>query len=284
MNLVGKIFIVLIFIASTVFMTMGIMVYSTQHNWYEAITSKGGPGMPVGFQMQLQNERGEEQKLKNEIQQYDTTLSIEKQAHFEAEAKLATERNELKTNLDHQKEELAAQQSKLEKATDALQVAQKSLTDLRKQDADLREDIRMANKATDEQLKIAQAATDKLNIAMGQLSDLKQRDTQLAGDVAKAVVLLGKLHMTIDDPVNGQPPTVRGEIIAVDKDNHAEITLGTDDGLRLGNTLEIYRGDKYLGRMQVLEAQPHRAVGKVIKELQQDVIRNGDQVATRLKA
>ena len=34
MNLVGKIFIVLILIASTVFMTMGIMVYSTHHNWY----------------------------------------------------------------------------------------------------------------------------------------------------------------------------------------------------------------------------------------------------------
>ena len=90
--------------------------------------------------------------------------------------------------------------------------------------------------------------------------------------------------MTIKDPLNGQPPTVRGEVLAVDKDNHVEISLGTDDGLREGNMLEIYRGDKYLGRMRVLEVKPHRSVGTILKELQQDVIRDGDQVATRLKA
>ena len=284
MNLVGKIFIVLILIASTVFMTMGIMVYSTQHNWYEAIVSKGGPNGPVGYQMVLQNERAEKQKLLEEIQKYENQLAIEKQSHLEALAKLETERDNLaKTNttLDAQVKD---QEKRLEVAATALKVAQDNLTELRKEDVALRDDIRAANKSTDDQLKIAQAAVDKLNIANGQLADLKKRNEQLSGQVAKAVVLLGKLKMTIDDPVNGQPPTIRGEVIAVDKDNHVEVTLGTDDGLREGNTLEIYRGDKYLGRMQVLEIEPHRAVGKVIKELQQDTIRNGDQVATRLKA
>jgi len=279
MNLVGKIFIVLIFLGSTVFMTMGIMVYATQHNWYEAIMNKG-----TGYHDQLQADRVEAQKLRDDIQKLETTMQIEKAAHFEALAKLETERNELKTNLAHQKEELAAQQLKFDTATKALEVAQKSLTDLRTEEGTLRDNIRDANKATDDQLKVAQGAIDKLNIANGQLTDLKTRNAQLATDVAKAKVLLAEVNRTIEDPINMQPPTVRGEIIAVDKDNHAEITLGTDDGLRLGNTLEIYRGDKYLGRMQVLEAEPHRAVGKVIKELQQDAVRRGDQVATRLKA
>jgi hypothetical protein len=284
MNLVGKIFIVLILIASTVFMTMGIMVYSTQHNWYEAIVSKGGGGMPEGYQMQLQTARTEAQKLKDEIQKYETAFQIEKQAHVEALAKAETARDAYKKNVDTLTAQIAEQEKRLADAASALKTTEDIVTALRTEDTNLREDIRTANKATDEQLKKAQAMEDKLHIATRQLADLTERNNQLAQDVAKAVALLHNVGMTIKDPLNGRPPTVRGEVLAVDKDNHVEISLGTDDGLREGNFLEIYRGDKYLGRMQVLEAQPHRAVGKVLKELQQDVIRDGDQVATRLKA
>ncbi len=262
---------------------MGVMVYSTQHNWQETVT--GGPnGTPVGLQKQLSDARAEQQRLKDEIAKYENALAIEKQSHFEALAKLETERNDLKSSVDHQQEELSKVRASLSEATTAVKVQQGVVTSIRKEESDLRADIRQANQLTDDELKKATAAEDKLNIATGQLTDLKQRNSQLAFDVAKAKLLLGKVGMTIEDAANGQPPTVHGRIIALDKDNHVEITLGTDDGLRLGNTLEIYRGDKYLGRMQVLEAEPHRAIGKVIKEFQQDVIRNGDEVATRLKA
>jgi hypothetical protein len=36
--------------------------------------------------------------------------------------------------------------------------------------------------------------------------------------------------------------------------------------------------------MQVLEAQPHRAIGMILKDFKQEAIRTGDEVATRLKA
>lgn len=284
MNLVGKIFIVLILIASTVFMTMGMMVYSTQHNWYDAITNKGGPGQTPGYKAQLQDARTESQQLKDEISKYDTALAVEKQTHFAALAKLETERSDLEKSRAVIQSQVDSQSKNLAEAATALKVAQDNLTALRTEETGLRDDIRQANKATDDQLKKATEAENRLNIAMGQLTDLKQRNAQLALDVAKAKLLLNKVGMTIEDAANGEPPTVHGRIEAIDNSNNVEITLGTDDGLRVGNTLEIYRGDKYLGRMQVLEAQPHRAVGKVIKELQQDVIRSGDQVATRLKA
>ena len=84
--------------------------------------------------------------------------------------------------------------------------------------------------------------------------------------------------------MNKRAPTIRGEILAVDKEDHAEISLGSDDGLQGAASLEVFRGDKYLGRMQVLETHPHRAVGKLLKEYQTDVIRKGDSVATWLKS
>ena len=286
MNLVGKIFIVLIFLASTVFMTMGLMVYSTHHNWEQAVMGDGTKGEPLGLKKQLVDARGEAEKLKGEIQKYQTLLDQEKAAHFEAEAKVETQRDILAKSSADAETKLTAKQAELEKAATDLSVSQNSLTAPCKEDADLRDDIRLANKATDEQLKKATALEDKLHIATGQLADLKARNDQLAADVAKARLVLSTISpgTTLEDSPTRQPPTVRGQILAVDKDNHAEISLGSDDGLRESNTLEIYRGDRYLGRMQLLEVHPHRAVGKIIKELQQDVIRTGDQVATRLKA
>ena len=42
MNLVGKIFTVLIFVMSIFFMTMALMVYATHKNWRDVVLAKGG--------------------------------------------------------------------------------------------------------------------------------------------------------------------------------------------------------------------------------------------------
>ena len=45
-----------------------------------------------------------------------------------------------------------------------------------------------------------------------------------------------------------------------------EVDLGTDDGVRDGLTLEVFRGSKYLGKLEVVRTTPDRAVGKVVPE------------------
>ena len=42
-----------------------------------------------------------------------------------------------------------------------------------------------------------------------------------------------------------------------------EVTIGADDGLKQGNTVEVYRGSRYLGRIEILKTSPDRAVGRV---------------------
>src|SRR4051794_26077697 len=42
MNLVGKIFVFLIFVMSLVFMTLALMAYATQTNWRNEIVKSGG--------------------------------------------------------------------------------------------------------------------------------------------------------------------------------------------------------------------------------------------------
>src|SRR5579871_1486719 len=89
MNLVGKIFVVLILIASTVFMTMGLMVYATHMNWYEAIVSTN-PSKP-GWQEQLTHVREEEGKLHAEIEKYKAAIAAEQALKDASVAKAETE-------------------------------------------------------------------------------------------------------------------------------------------------------------------------------------------------
>lgn len=281
MNLVGKIFVVLIFFASVTFMTMGMMVYATHRNWQDEVTRKDAAN--PGYRKILESDIKKLAELQAEKDRLMTALATEKKAHMEMLAKVENQRQVLadsNTKLAADKDAVSKQ---LDSAVADLKQAQDARAALRDENGKLREDLRLANKATADQFKKATALEDRLNIALGQLADLKTRNEQLAMNVAKAKQLLPP-GVTLEDPVDKRPPSVRGEVLAVDQDNRVEISLGSDDGLRAGHMLEVFRDSKYLGRMQVLETHPHRAVGKILKEYQQDVIHTGDEVATRFKA
>jgi hypothetical protein len=283
MNLVGKIFVVLILIAATVFMTLGLMVYATHHNWYEEIIGKNGNDA-MAWKGKLKAAYDEQVKLRQDIEKLTIARDAEKANHLQALAKSESQIN----ILNQSQATLAADKAKLEgelaTATTAVNKQQEMLVALRKENGDIREEIRTAYKQVDEQLKKATQIEDKLHIALGQLTDLKARANQMTLQLANARALLKPYNLTLDSPVNHQPGNVRGEVLAVDKDDRAEVSLGSDDGMLEGGTLEIYRGNRYLGRLQLLEVQPHRSIGVILKEYKQDVIRTGDNVATQLKA
>jgi hypothetical protein len=60
-----------------------------------------------------------------------------------------------------------------------------------------------------------------------------------------------------------------------------EISIGADDGLKVGHALDVYRGSTYLGRIVIRKTGPDRAVGQVLRELQRGQIKRGDRVTTR---
>ena len=62
-----------------------------------------------------------------------------------------------------------------------------------------------------------------------------------------------------------------------------EISLGYDDGIRPGQSIEIFRGDRYLGRAEILRADPDVSVGSVMREYQVGQIQEQDDVSTKLR-
>jgi hypothetical protein len=81
-------------------------------------------------------------------------------------------------------------------------------------------------------------------------------------------------------------PSVNGLVSQVRRSGGAqfvEVTIGADDGLTEGNTLEVSRGARYLGRIEIVETSPDKSVGRVDRRFQQGQIQEGDRVATRIK-
>jgi hypothetical protein len=66
----------------------------------------------------------------------------------------------------------------------------------------------------------------------------------------------------------------------------AEISLGSDDGLRKGHRLEVYRivdgQGIYVGRIEVVKTTPNKSICKEILEFKKRDVQKGDRVVSKL--
>ncbi len=286
MNLMGKIFVVLILVMSLVFMSFSVVVYATHQNWKKMVDrpqSEATGGLQKGLKFQLDDARQALQKAEEDKVKVEAEIAKETVAHRQALAKLETERDELaklRDKFEKERDELAA---KDKVAVAALAAAQKNLDNLTKEVDVLRGEIREAQTARDKHFDQVVKLTDQVHQAQGELKRLEERRVQLAGDIAAQQKVLAAHGLTKDTPVDGIPPQIRGKVLAVNKDDMIELSLGSDDGLRAGHTLEVFRASNYLGRVEVLSTSTDRAVAKIIPGFKKAVIQKGDNVATRFK-
>lgn len=69
------------------------------------------------------------------------------------------------------------------------------------------------------------------------------------------------------------------------KDNLYTISLGSDNGITKGDTLEVYRlqpEPKYLGKIRILDVNHHEAVGRPLNTQRTAQIQKGDTVASNV--
>lgn len=286
MNLIGKIFVVLIFVMSLVFMSFAVAVYATHQNWRKTVErpqNEVGAGAPLGLKFQLEAAKQQFEKLEQEKAQLEADVAKEATAKRQVLAKLETEKNELQVQRDELVKQRDALMVKDKDAVAALDSAQQNLARLTTEVEGLRGEIRGAQGDRDKHFARVVELTDQIHQAQGEMKRLEERRVQLASQLAQATQVLTAHDLNADTPVDGKPPEVRGKVLAVNQDNMIEISLGSDDGLRVGHTLEIFRGSKYLGRIEVMHATHDRAVGKVLPGFKKGAIQKDDDVTTRFK-
>jgi hypothetical protein len=275
MNLIGKIFVVLVFAMSLMFMAFAVSVYATHKNWRELIEG------PNGYLVKIKEAKEKQDVLKDELEKLTAQVAEENAAKRKALADLETYRKENKDDFDRLVEEKAKVEKDSQESVAAMSASQVNLDKMTKEVEGLRQEIRDVQTDRDKQFQKVVVVTDQVNQVKGEIARLTERQGQVNNQLAAARNLLARHNISLGE--TDVPPPLRGKVLAINQNDLLEVSLGSDDGLRAGNTLEVYRGTSYLGRVQVLTTQSDRAVGKVLPDFKKGVIQKGDDVATRFK-
>jgi predicted nucleic acid-binding Zn-ribbon protein len=271
MTLVGKIFTMLILIMSIIFMAFAMMVFATHRNWKTTA---------IKLQTDLAAAKTAQKDLNDALERSKTDLAREQAARKAALAALQVRVSSSEQRLAAKEKELADLTAAHSQATETAKVAQDRLAVLEKETSDLRNTLRTERQKLDKMFISVVDLTDKLNQAESLRQNLDEVNKQAAQEMARMKMVLDRNGLTPDSLVAHIPPKVDGIVVDVDKDL-IEISIGADDGLKVGHSLDVYRGNTYLGRIVVNKTNPDRAVGQVKRELQRGQIKKGDRVTTR---
>ncbi len=287
MNLVGKIFVVLIFVMSLVFMSFAMAVYATHRNWREVVVNEqAAPDKPLGLNLQLKNEQTRNKELNDEKDKLKSQYDTEKAAKTQALTKLANELKNVKDELTSLKE----QESELEKAkresVATMKTTQDAAAKFQQELEALRKEVLDAQKDRDAHFKEVVRLTDELNQATNDKEQLRKRTEGLGKDMAKADEVLRKFGLDKNKDYSNVPPAVDGLILAAQGGGLVEISIGADDGLLKGHQLEVYRTaggqSTYVGRIEVVKTSADRAVCKIDPKFQNSNMMKGDRVASKI--
>lgn len=277
MNFLGKVLIVAILIVCLMLMGLSMAVYATHKNWKLVAENT---------KKSLDTTNAAKAAAETEFNHRIEDLDREKTTLTQQLVKAESERASLAERNVQQQTELEGLRQNQRDHIAAVASTQAINQTLAGEVGDLRQKIRTEQKTRDSVFKQALDATEQLHQAAGEYNATRERNEQLVKQVAgMSSVMNAKGIDPATDP-GSVPPTVEGIVNQVRQTPGAqlvEVSIGADDGLKTGNTLEVSRGDKYLGRLEVIETSPDKSVARVDRKFQQGQIQEGDRVATRIK-
>jgi hypothetical protein len=167
------------------------------------------------------------------------------------------------------------------------------LTRLMKENKLLQEELRQREKKIANDIERLKKATDQAVMAETTAKTLRERNIVLVKQVESLKKLAALEAGKVQPKASAKNPPkeqVKGTITAVQQNGLVEVSLGTDSGVNVGHTLEVYRlkpKAEYLGTIIILDALKTKAVGRILKPqngARQSPIQKGDEVASRIEA
>ena len=273
MNLIGKILVTLIFVMSLVFLGFAVTVYATHQNWKLKADN---------FKKEIANLSQQRNDLQTKLDAETKRLQEEIKASQELLAKAQSKRDELVKEVAGLQEGLSKKDEEIRQSLAAAKTANENLAAADGKVEKLREEIQTVRTDRDKNFQEIVRLTAEKNGLLGDKKQLDEINTKLAQQLAKAKLVLDRNSLSIETNVDGIPPKVDGIVLQVANDL-VELSLGSDDGIAQGHTLDVSRSTKYVGRLVVIRTTPDKSVGKVLPEYLKGKIERDDRVATRLQ-
>jgi hypothetical protein len=288
MNLVGKIFTVLIIVLSLVFMTLAVLVYSTHKNWRTVVLNdKAAVAKPLGLVYQLKDLQNQKTNLSDELDKVKRERAKETAEKDDRLARADNEIAELKQDRIQREREKATLTDDLRKAVGAMNAAQAESSKYSKEALELRRDLEMAQRDRRLHEKEVNRLADQDEQLRDELKTINDRHLILAADLSKAQTVLRHFGMNKDTDISGTPPPqLTGIVEAVPGKGLVEINLGADDGLMKGHKLQVVRvgsPSKYVGQIEVVKVAADRSVCRIDPRYQKSDMQVDDRVFSKLE-
>lgn len=272
MNLIGKIFTLLIFFMSICFLVISVMVGATHRNWKKAASDwKSQADLAVKQVQDAKKSTTEQQKLLA-AERVSRALQL---AQLESQLKAARENfiskeAELRKAIEISQDQLA----QLEQAEARLAQQDKEVSDLKSANLKLVNDI--AN-----QFQITRDLTNQSFELKNQITLLTENEKDMRGTLAKQTRVLNANGLTEDSLTDHIVPKVEGIVMQIGQDGLFVISLGSDDGIREGHIMDIFRKNKYVGKASVVKVNTDIAALRVDRDFMRDSVQEGDYVTSK---
>ncbi|MCP4174190.1 MAG: hypothetical protein GY758_25845 [Fuerstiella sp.] len=281
-NVVGKMLIVMQLVFSVLFMCFAGAVYTFQGQWRTK-------ALDLQLVVDDQSKQIDDGKATRDREVMDITAKYEKantnwetvRAELQnAEAQAATDQALLAAaSLERDK---ALADSEVASAEAAARVVEANTLNKEVRSQQLRISALVAdiqsveNDLLDKTGKLASA----VEIEEQHLSELgRMKDLLRLNDIDPGQLVVG--------PVPGQVEKVDGKVRGTRRNKArtaelVEITIGSDDSVYVNQQLTVFRKDKYICTVRIVEVFPDVAICLVIEKTRQGIIQEGDNVTTKL--
>ncbi len=273
MNYIGKILTLLIMLMSVCFLVTAVMVGAAHRNWKA--------------EAKLYKEQAEQSKIvaaeaKSKTGAKDQLLNSERTARAFQLAQLESQLKIAKDNYDQRETQLSAE---LAISQERLRRLEQTEARLAIQDAEVAS-LKAANSklAADIAAKFAlvQNLTNEKSELQNQRDSIQNMNEDLSADLAQKTKVMKSVGVDNDSLVDHIAPKIDGAVTrVVDAGNLIAIALGSDDGLRVGHEMDVYRNDRYIGKVRISKTDFNDSVAQVIKDFMQDRVQEGDHVTTK---
>ena len=270
MTLVGKILTLLILLLSVCFLLIGITINASHQNW--ARKADENKRAVEASNQRIATIMAENSKKQTEIE----TEKVQRMLRIQQlESQLQVAQNDLKI----MSEELDGQRIKASESSEIANQNEKRLTEQDQIIAGLQLRERTLTENIAAQRTRVISMTNQIFVLEGQERNLKSIEKGLGDQVALLTKVLKKNGLEKTDLVDHIPPAIEGRVYAVQNDTIA-FSLGTDDGMRAGHVVDIFRGNRFVGTAEITVVEPNRSAARIDKNLTKFAVESGDRITT----
>ena len=271
MNLVGKIITILILLLSVCFLMIGIMVNASHQNWKE---------LAIANKAKVEEYAANRDRILGETAKKDNIIESEKVARMLRIQQLESQLQLARKEFEQANSDLNAQRQKAAESFNVVQESEERLAEQDKLIDSLQTQLRTLTEDVAAQRAKVVALTGnvfELNSTIRNLETM--RDNLAAVSSAQRKVMMAN-GLTISDTTDHIPRALDGLVTAIN-DNEIVVNLGLDDGLRRGHTVDLFRGEQFVGTAKVYDAQANRSAARLDKALSSLPAQVNDRVTTK---